>query len=415
MVEFSQKKPESDMGVKNKKILLISHELSISGAPNSLLRQAKYFWAAGYKVDVWTIRGGKLLSKYQEAGFEPLIFKTDTYWKIIKAWRLSTKDYSFILCNTTETYKYVDVLRRTGIPLVWFIRETKLVDDAMTGNPTFASLFSRFENIYTVSDYAADVVRKYNPHVRVINNAVADMFEHFTPIGKKLRFGYIGSIIPVKGVDVLTRAFDRLAKENKNVTLTIAGNYNHTYGCKIFKNTKNAVWLGEIESAEKQKFFDDIDVLVVPSLDEPSGLTAIEGCMYGKIMITTDKVGANYLIDDGKGGLIVKAGDENALYAAMKFLSEKSREILSAMQRATRQQYISLGTPERERAEVLAMADEFCKRPRKMFHKCSWFFYIFEKELPTGGKRIRFYFLGRKILSIHKDSFCGHLLGKLSK
>ena len=41
-----------------KRVLLVSHELTVTGAPNSLLRQAKYFLSAGFGVDVWTFKGG---------------------------------------------------------------------------------------------------------------------------------------------------------------------------------------------------------------------------------------------------------------------------------------------------------------------------------------------------------------------
>ena len=54
-------------------ILLIGHELSVSGAPNSLLRQACYFRDAGYNVDIISLNDGKLKQRYLEEGFSPII------------------------------------------------------------------------------------------------------------------------------------------------------------------------------------------------------------------------------------------------------------------------------------------------------------------------------------------------------
>ena len=44
--------------MKERRILLVSHEMSLSGAPQSLLRQARYMRDAGYQVVVWTMLSG---------------------------------------------------------------------------------------------------------------------------------------------------------------------------------------------------------------------------------------------------------------------------------------------------------------------------------------------------------------------
>ena len=169
-------------------ILMISHDLSVTGAPNSLLRQAKYFRDAGHNVDVWSLGDGPLKERYTEVGFDPKIIK-NKFADIKRAWRHREHDYDFIISNTTETYKAVDFLQRQNVPMVWFIRETKLVNDRSYKKPGFWQLFSKFYNIYTVSDYAAGICRKYNPSVRVINNAIADNFKKFKKPGKKIVFG----------------------------------------------------------------------------------------------------------------------------------------------------------------------------------------------------------------------------------
>lgn len=87
---------------------MVSHTLRISSAPNSLLRQAKYFKEVGYEVDIWTLEGGNLIEKYRTSGFEPLILKNDSWYNINKAWQASKKEYDLIVCNTIVTYKLAD-------------------------------------------------------------------------------------------------------------------------------------------------------------------------------------------------------------------------------------------------------------------------------------------------------------------
>lgn len=384
-------------------ILMVSHDLTVTGAPNSLLRQAVYFRDAGHNVDIWALGDGALKYEYIKNGFHPIII--DNHFRdITNAWHNRKHNYDFIICNTTETYKVVDFLQRQRTPVVWFIRETKLVDLGMKKDPDFRKVFSNFYNIYTVSDYAADVCSKYNPSVRVINNAVADKFTKFKKTDKKIVFGYIGSIIPVKGLDILLKSFTKLAKNNKNIELHIAGKYHNQFGTELQKyNIPQIKWLGEIQGTDKQKFFDSIDILVVPSLDEPSGLTVIEGAMYGKPVITTDKTGANYLVNDGVSGFVTKAGDTDDLYNSMSKIIKMN---LDNMKKQSRKMYLEYGTTDRERADVLKMLDDNKNAlpvvKNKPLDKRK--FKIFHKERFSNGRR-DIYFCGIKIFSYQRKLF----------
>ena len=339
------------------RILLVSHELTVTGAPASLLRQAGYFLEAGHAVDVWSLAGGPLAARYEEAGIVPRIVRDDRR-SLKTAYESAGKPYDFFLCNTTRTYRAVDVLRRYGIPIVWFIRETKLLDEDIWLNPDFERVFRGFDNLYTVSEYAAGVVRRYNPNVRVINNAVADRFRDFGPVSAGLRIGYIGSYTEQKGVSVLVEAFRRILVSHPDARLVLAGDVGHP-DCLARLKAETAgedriVWLGEVQGEAKAAFFESINVLCVPSYDEPSGLTVIEGAMYGKPVVTTDETGANYIVDSSSGR-IVRAGDPAALAAALAELAEAD---FAAMGAAARRRYLELGSVERERRDVLRMLED---------------------------------------------------------
>lgn len=393
------------------KILLISHDLSVSGAPNSLLRHAKYLRQAGFEVDIWSIQGGNLISSYKKAGFSPLIIKNTSYYGFIKFWNKNKQDYDLIVCNTTNTYKCVDILQHYKIPLIWFIRETNLVDDNMANNRDFARVLTNFYNIYTVSEYSASIINKYNSHVKVIHNAVEDYFKNFSPIGDGLRCGYIGSIIKHKGVENLLEAFSKASEQNDKISLTIAGkNSSYANGLVLkYKNIKQINWLGEVQGKDKQSFFDNIDVLFVPSVDEAFGLTVAEGCMLGKIVVTTTSVGANYLIEDKKSGIILSSNDSELLASSINFLASKNSNDLIKMQKLARQRYLQYGTTDKEKSEVLAMFYDNAKNfpvekyPLKL--------RIFEASTSNYGKHTKYYLFGHHLFSIpkkiyHKEISC---------
>lgn len=346
------------------KVLLVSHELSVTGAPNSLLRQAGYFRSAGFDVEVWTFADGPLRARYAAAGFRPETVP-DNRQAILARYAAAPVRYDLVICNTIRTYRAVDVFRRQGLKVAWFVRETLLLDEDMWLNPDFAGLFAGFGNLYTVSEYAADVVRRYNPRVRVIHNSVADAFRGFAEPGPSVRFGFIGSIIPAKGIDVLLEAFRRVRTRFPSVTLTIAGGSARDDFERLRAQTAgdgSIRWLGEVQTDGKQAFFDSVDVLCVPSLDEPSGLTVLEGAMQGKPVITTDRTGANYLVDSSSGR-IVRAGDWHSLAEAMTELAGMDADLLTTLGREARERYLRLGTSEAERTAVLRMVDECSPEP----------------------------------------------------
>lgn len=385
------------------KILLISHELTVSGAPNSLLRQAMYFKDCGLEVDIWSLKGGNLINRYTEKGFYPLILKSQSYRDIKKTWEKNKKNYALIICNTLETYKCVDILQCLKIPVIWFIRETKLVDEHIKSNKDFKRVFSSFYNIYTVSEYAARILRKYNPNVRVINNAVADVFKRYKKISKPLVFGYIGSISPNKGIEVLIDAFTKIS--DKRASLIIAGNYYNKLGKKLIEKTKEIKliqWWGEVQNDTKEKFFDNIDVLVVPSFDEPSGLTVIEGAMYGKIIITTTNVGANYLVYDKKSGYVIPSENVGALRLSIETVLKKSIKELSDMASYSRELYLRYGTTNIEKSKVLKMFEDNKENyppylPERKHN------YVIEFEMSK--KHFKVYLFGKKICSINKGFY----------
>lgn len=386
-------------------ILLISHELSVTGAPHSLLRQAQYFKNAGHNVDIWTLNGGELEQRYITEGFHPLYIHNKEH-EIFFAFKKQNKKYDFILCNTTVTYKAVKALQHYNIPLVWFIRETRLVDEGMDHNSAFAKVFMEFNNIYTVSEYAANIIKKYNQNVRVIHNAIEDTFSCFSPVDATIKFGFIGSIGPVKGIDLLIDAYLEVIKVQNNVELYIAGNYNSNLGHTLREKTKNITsikWLGIVQNEEKERFFNQIDILCMPSLDEPAGLSLIEGAMKGKALITTDTTGANYIVEHGQNGYITKSKDKKALEEAMLMMT---RQNIHLMQKYSRYMYEKYGMSTHEKDAVLQMLHDSVNNFRYLGCKITrlkYFIYFMKKMAPQKIKRTNgcrdIYFFGFKIFS----------------
>lgn len=396
--------------MSNGLILLVSHEMSLSGAPQSLLRQACYMRDAGFRVVVWTMLPGRLESRYADEGFRVEVVRPDAAADLRRRMKELAPDLA--VCNTFKTYRFADVLVSLKIPTVWFIRETGDLRTPLAHDRDFSRVFRGFYNLYTISEYARGIIAKYNPNVRFFDNSVEDAFRGFVPPSEVLRFGFIGSTVRRKGLRELLAAFKDAFGDRRNVALLVAGAVDGTEEGealrKRYAGLASVTWLGEVSGDGKRAFFDSIDVLCMPSLDEPAGLSLLEGAMYGKALLATETVGANYVVGEANGRVV----PVSRLVDGLAWF-ERHRTELPAMQRASRQMYLRYATPDSERAAVLEMVERnignvppesAAARPvRQLFKKTDadadhWRFYVWGVPVLTCRKCRRLKRIARRLL-----------------
>jgi glycosyltransferase involved in cell wall biosynthesis len=75
---------------------------------------------------------------------------------------------------------------------------------------------------------------------------------------------------------------------------------------------------------------DRADVLVFPTLSDGFGMVVTEAFSRGLPVITTNQAGASDLLDHGRNGLIIEAGDSAAIAGALKWCLD-NRAALAAM------------------------------------------------------------------------------------
>jgi len=141
----------------------------------------------------------------------------------------------------------------------------------------------------------------------------------------KVRFGYIGTLIPSKGIHVLLQAFNRIEKQN--VELRIHGYFApFQLGFEDYPDYLRSLckkdtlqWCGKYENRDIERLLSHIDVLVVPSIwYENSPLTIHEAFIAGIPVITSNIGGMAELIRDGENGLLFEVGDSADLAKQMQ-------------------------------------------------------------------------------------------------
>jgi glycosyltransferase involved in cell wall biosynthesis len=161
--------------------------------------------------------------------------------------------------------------------------------------------------------------------------------------GRPVRFGYLGVLDAVKGLDTFAAALHLLDPSIQPEVL-IAGNLKGAYAeglpAKFPSGTRFVGWV------RPEDFFQQIDVLVTPSLfEEPFGRVLVEAFAAGVPVIGARSGGIPETIEDGSNGLLFPAGDAAALAHLLRGVIEKPSEItrLSAGALEAAQRY----TPER--------------------------------------------------------------------
>ena len=346
--------------LKNKKrILLVSHDLSFTGAPLVLLQIAQYLTRHNYIIDVVTFNNGvshELYNHYKEIGITPQYIDNRSF-SIEKFCFKNLKKYSLVICNTIVTYRFKKIAQRYKKPVVWLIHETKLLNDYIK-NTKFKKVLVKSDNIYTVSEYAANIIKNYNSNIKIIPNGIQDKFETFYFNKNGITFGYIGSINKIKGIDILVDTFGKLVVKYPNAKLVVAGNNQVSTVIDTIQKCNNINWLGHVFGEAKTDFFKQIDVLCVPSIDDPCPLTLIEGCMYGKAIITTDKTGNNYMVKENESGFIIPANNTESLLNTMEYFCLNPEKI-EMMQKESREMYLKYGMVENQQNKIDELLNTF--------------------------------------------------------
>lgn len=166
-----------------------------------------------------------------------------------------------------------------------------------------------------------------------------------------IKFIYVGSLIKRKHLDVVIRAFSKVAEEHDTL-LVIGGGPEEEYLKGITKKLQlgtKVVFTGRIPREQVLKHMKENHVFTLISDDETYGMVYIEAMLQGCLTIASRKGGFDGIIIDGENGFICEPGDEEELigiYRRIRSMTVQERNAIG--QRAID---LALHYSEREVAE----------------------------------------------------------------
>jgi len=345
---------------KGEKILLISHQLTTTGAPLVLYHLAKELIDQGFAPLVLSYWGGSLTKEFKKLGVEVLL--GDVYSDHPDVLRELASHFDKTIVNTIVCYSAVDVIKDA----VWWIHEGQYVETGfMQDYPNLESVLRKAENVFVVSEYAKETVDKFSPNSQIIRLGVEDFYRE-TPKSscEKVKFALVGNVCACKAQDVVADAILKMDKKylNQSEFHFFCEKKGRRYRelVKKLHAFSNVFYDGIVlDQDEKWAKFSDIDVFLVPSRDESLSLVALEACMLKKPIILSENVGAGYMVKEGENGFILPTADSDALKAAIEKLIDNKSE-LQKMGEVSRQMYEEFATFENHQKELKKIID-LCK------------------------------------------------------
>ncbi|MEI6125797.1 MAG: glycosyltransferase family 4 protein, partial [Pseudomonadota bacterium] len=194
---------------------------------------------------------------------------------------------------------------------------------------------SRADAFRVISDYCRELVPARTRPVYVFPTFTdLESFKKPAPelidtIAKKHGRGffiYAGMLIYLKGVHHLIKAFHKLLEKHPEAQLIIAGTGKEAEGLKgLAKKTRvggRIHFVGHLDQNALAAYIKNSLALVLPSLTEGLGRVAIEAHLLERPVIASRTGGIPEVVLDGKTGLLIAPGNEEALYSAMVALLE---------------------------------------------------------------------------------------------
>jgi glycosyltransferase involved in cell wall biosynthesis len=348
-----------------RRVLFVSHDLSLSGAPMMLFHAVRWCRDNGLSVAVTAPKDGPLGQKLREEDI-PLIIDP-----VIEtghgAFARFARDFDCIVANTIRSGAVVRAMSG-NIPIAWWLHEPGSVGGHfLRSDAKLREALQLAGVLFAPSEQTAAVYRTFTDRpVKCVRNAIPDLGlkpnRSSGPSGP-LRFLLLASIEPRKGQDVFVEALALLPRELQEAAhFQIAGrNLAADFSQKVnavASTLKNVTVSGALNHTEAIELMSGADVIVSASRDEAMPtVTILEAMCLGKALIATTVGGAREILVEGENSLLVRPETPAALAAAIRrFIDDPA--LVSELGAKARETYEKHFTMERFGKEFGALIDE---------------------------------------------------------
>ena len=293
------------------KILNAIHAQGIGGVEQVFCDYQTALELAGHEVYLLISKNSN--QEYQKKYQAKKLFKLKGYSQISDflnlIWIIFLCKPDIMICHSRRLMKWCKILKII-FPKNFFKLKTVAVNHGITFDSSLNCDF-----IININQEINDLVIASNFDLNksfVVNNAIKITQKYCQ---KNFNFnmpviGIYGRIEERKGFDILLNAITIIIKNYPNLQLKIGGfEVNNNYNLQTIKDLaqklnllNNCQFVGVV--IDKENFFKDVDILIVPSREEPFGLVILEGFANSTLVISSNTEGGKLLINDQENGLL---------------------------------------------------------------------------------------------------------------
>ncbi len=201
---------------------------------------------------------------------------------------------------------------------------------AILSSPRLA-MSKNVDHVVGISQFILDrhLMRGYfeNSVQSVVHNSFDSVLNEDRPSGGEIVIGFIGRLVPEKGLDLIIDAMPELLSSSpRPLRLLVAGEGRDDYVRKLTAKADGC----SVEFVGRQdpnSFFQRIDFTVVPSVwDEPLGRVVIESIAYGRPVVVTPVGGIPELIEPGFAEICTDVSRGALVESVLRMIGRIERE-----------------------------------------------------------------------------------------
>jgi glycosyltransferase involved in cell wall biosynthesis len=312
------------------RVLLVTHELSRTGAPQALLQMARVLQKKfAVTPVVISPTDGPLRAAFEETGMHVIVYKT--IFSLSYDINLKNFIYLFniVIVNSMVSLNFIINHAMVCKHLYLWLHETE-----MSFNLHMRKFFKNYISQLRMLRFSVWCGSVYSHSLAEVFGKKGDLLlycidKHVLPEkaehAEEMIFLIAGSIDARKGQHVFIKAVELLPAELRSKAkfyiIGSPGNANSKYAKNIFTTAgkfREIIMLPNMPLQELLSYYSKAHVLVSASFDDPMPIVVTYGLMFGMPCVVTDAVGHAAILKNGQDIDVVPVGDAAALSANMR-------------------------------------------------------------------------------------------------
>lgn len=337
------------------RLLLCSHDLSLSGAPLMLLTLARYLVRQGYAVTIAAPAQGPLEALLGPAGVGNLVIP-NLYTDATTA-ALLVRDYDVVVVNTVLGRRVVLAAHVMDVPCAWWLHESQFGRHLVQHEEVARAALNVADRLIfparATRDLYADLTQRELPEPIAYGVATPILVPQRSDRGSlpKLSVVVPASIEPRKGQDVFIKALRMLPQSvlQQFEVYFLGRVLEHKFYLQLRQESlelDNLYFAGLMSHEQTLDYLAHADIFVLTSRDEVLPVTLLEAMAHGKAILVTDVGGVSEAVRHGQEAMVVPPDDPEALATDLVTLVSRA-DLRSRLGGAARARYDEQFTLER--------------------------------------------------------------------